>query len=661
MAAENQNILSCNHYMRTVRSSAIFNIAAFFFGIILSTPVQAQICTGSLGDAVINVTFGSGPGTGSALPGATTFYNFVSYDCPNDGSYTVINATAACFGNSWHSLSQDHTPGDNDGRMMLVNASIDPGDFFVDTARGLCANTTYEFSAWVVNVLLTSACSGNGNDPKLVFNIETTAGVVLGTYSTGDIPETASPEWKQYGLFFTTPINTNDVVIRITNNAPGGCGNDIALDDISFRPCGPTVNATIANSTETAIDLCAANIATASLSATIGSGYVGPSQQWQESLDNGVTWADIPGATTKDYLFTKTAIGIYQYRLTVAEGTNIVLSKCRVASNVVTVTIHDKPIVSASSNSPVCESTSLQLNTNTGTVFSWTGPAGFTATLQSPSFTAEANAAGQYDVVVTDEFGCVNTASTTAVIIPKPTAVVSAGQSVCEGGSVALSASGGDTFLWSPAEGLSGITVTNPTATPAQTTVYIVSVTNSTTCTDTASVTITVWEKPSASAGEDKVILKGEPVQLNGTVGGSEISYSWLPVNFLNDPTLAQPNTLVPHDTTYTLTVVSTVGCGTATDDVFVKVFNDIYIPTAFSPNNDSRNDTWRIEALVAFPKAVVSVYNRYGNKLFEGSGSSSFWDGTFKGELQPPGTYVYMIDFKSERPLRKGWVMLVR
>lgn len=647
--------------MRTVRSSTIFRIAAFFFGIILSTIVQAQICTGSLGDAVVNVTFGNGAGTGSPLPGATTFYNFIYSDCPNDGSYTVINSTNACFGNSWHSLPQDHTPGDNDGRMMLVNASIDSGDFYLDTVRGLCASTTYEFSAWVVNVLLTSACNGNGIDPNLKFNIESPNGAVLGTYSTGNIPETGSPEWKQYGLFFTTPINTNDVVIRITNNAPGGCGNDLALDDITFKPCGPNVKAVVVSSAGTNSDICEANITTVPLSAVIGNGYITPSQQWQESLDNGVTWMDIPGAITKDYLFNKTAIGVYQYRLTVAEGTNIVLSNCRVASNVVTVTIHGLPVVSASSNSPVCESTSLQLNTGTGSNFSWTGPAGFTSSLQSPSFTVAANAAGKYDVVVTDEFGCVNTASTTVTIIPKPTAVVSADQSVCEGVSVALSASGGDSYLWSPAEGLSDITVANPTAAPAQTTVYTVSVTNSTTCTDTASVSITVWQKPSASAGEDKVIIKGESAMLNGIAGGSEISYTWQPVNFLNDPSLIQPTTSVPHDTTYTLQVISNVGCGSASDAVFVRVFNDIYIPTAFSPNSDGNNDTWRIEALVAFPKAVVSVFNRYGDKIFEASGSNSFWDGRFKGEQQTPGAYVYMIDFKGQRPVRKGWVIIVR
>ena len=123
--------------MRKLGSSISFTIAALFLGVILSTSMQAQICTGSLGDAVVNVTFGSGAGTGNALPFTDVNYTFVSYDCPNDGSYTVINSTTACFGNSWHSLSEDHTPGDIDGRMMLVNASYLPGDFYVDTESGI--------------------------------------------------------------------------------------------------------------------------------------------------------------------------------------------------------------------------------------------------------------------------------------------------------------------------------------------------------------------------------------------------------------------------------------------------------------------------------------------------------------------------------------------
>src|SRR6187549_347822 len=205
-----------------------FKTTVVFCFITFTGNLYSQVCNGSLGDPVVNVTFGTGNNPGQPLLSATTTYNFITTSCPDDGNYTVVNSTSGCF-SSWHTIPEDHTPNDENGYMMLVNATFTPGDFYVDTVKGLCANTTYEFAAWIVNVLGPSFCMPVIL-PKLVFNIETTAGVVLGTYSTGDIPGSSSPVWKQYGLFFTTPPNTNNVVIRLTNTAPGGCGNDIALD-----------------------------------------------------------------------------------------------------------------------------------------------------------------------------------------------------------------------------------------------------------------------------------------------------------------------------------------------------------------------------------------------------------------------------------------------
>jgi len=71
---------------------------------------KAQVCNGSLGDPVVNVNFGSGSNPGSSLQSATTTYSFTFTNCPNDGSYTVVNSTAGCFGNSWHTVPEDHTP-----------------------------------------------------------------------------------------------------------------------------------------------------------------------------------------------------------------------------------------------------------------------------------------------------------------------------------------------------------------------------------------------------------------------------------------------------------------------------------------------------------------------------------------------------------------------
>ncbi|RYZ21921.1 MAG: gliding motility-associated C-terminal domain-containing protein, partial [Chitinophagaceae bacterium] len=197
---------------------------------------RAQLCTGSLGDPIVRTTFGNGANPGPRLPSAALGYSYVANDCPNDGSYTLRNASNACFGSTWHTVASDHT-GDAGGYFMVVNASNNPGDFYVDTVRGLCSGTTYEFAAWVLNISRTNGCNGTPIQPNITFRIERTNGTVLGTYNTGNIPPAPSPEWKQFGFFFTTTASVADVVVRMTNNAPGGCGNDLLLDDITFRPC----------------------------------------------------------------------------------------------------------------------------------------------------------------------------------------------------------------------------------------------------------------------------------------------------------------------------------------------------------------------------------------------------------------------------------------
>jgi len=67
---------------------------------------------------------------------------------------------------SWHSLTTDHTD-DGNGYFMLVNASIQPSAFYVDTVRGLCGGSTYEFGAWIINVILSSTYNNNAIQPNL--------------------------------------------------------------------------------------------------------------------------------------------------------------------------------------------------------------------------------------------------------------------------------------------------------------------------------------------------------------------------------------------------------------------------------------------------------------------------------------------------------------
>ena len=636
-------------------------INLFFLLFISQSLLQAQICTGSLGDAVVNVTFGSGANPGNSLPSASTNYFFTSSSCPNDGSYTVVNSTSGCFGNSWHTIPEDHTPNDVNGYMMLVNASVTPGDFYLDTVKNLCANTKYEFGAWITNVLLPSACNGNGTRPQLTFKIETETGTLLSSYNTGDIFATSSPEWKQYGFFFSTPVNSSTVVIRITNNAPGGCGNDLALDDITFRPCGPTVTAGFGTANLPSLDLCNGDTSTKTLSATVSSGYTSPSYQWQ--INNGNTWTDIAGATSLTYVRSASiGTGIYKYRLTVAEGTNISISNCRVASNEAVITIHNPPVGTANSNSPVCENSTLVLSATGGTAYQWNGPAGFSSAVASPSFTATNTSAGQYAVFVSDAFGCMDTATTVVNTFSPPVVSVSNAQNICAGDSVVLQAGGGNSYLWSPLAGLSDATSGSPIAKPATSTTYTVTVTGNNNCTGTAAVLITVNTKPIVNAGANKSIIKGQSIILDGSVNDSaNVNFIWAPSLFLNDASLLAPIATPTITTTYILMATSTIGCGTATDTVLVKVFNDLYIPNAFSPNGDNRNETWRIDALAAYPNAIIIVYNRYGQKVFESSSSNKEWDGKFKNTDLPAGAYPYIINLKNNRPVIKGMVIIVR
>lgn len=637
---------------------------SFFWLLLLvsASNLQAQVCSGSLGDAVVNISFGAGTALPPPLPGSTTTYNYVTTDCPNDGSYTLISQTSNCFSGSWHNLTEDHTPNDANGFMMLVNASITPSDFYVDTVRGLCSNTTYEFTAWVVNVLKTSSCQPNPSRPKLIFTIETTTGTVLGTYSTGDIIENSSPVWSQYGLFFTTPAATPDVVVRIRNNAPGGCGNDLALDDIAFRPCGPKVTTSVLNTSITNVDMCTGSSTNIPLSGVVSSGYTNPALQWQLSMDNGVTWTDIAGATTSNYIFTGMAIGVYKYRLTVAEAGNIANINCRVASNITSITIHNLPLVTAGSNSPVCEGSLLNLSAGGGVSYNWAGPSGYNSTMQNPGFAATPGSAGNYSVTVKDQFGCVNTANTTVIVLPKPFLTVSpVTASFCTGDSVLLTASGGISYIWKPAAGLTSPAASSTYAKPVTSTNYTVTATGANGCSDSVPVKIAVFKTPVVWAGKDMVLISGQSAVINAVLDTTNVNFFWTPSDFLNNPNTVRPITGPNRDIEYVLHAVSGLGCGIATDTVLVKVYNDLYIPNAFTPDGNGKNDTWEIKALAAYPLAKVWVFNRLGELVFASNGVTDYWDGMHKGKKAAAGSYVYMIDLKNNSPVIKGEVLIVR
>lgn len=645
------------------------NIKAFLLAVFLLLGAQtyAQLAGGSLGDPVINETFGAGATFGTVGPPLPTTVTNVTYTtdmCPADGFYTITSGLGSCFGGTWQTVPHDHT-GDVNGYMMVINSSFDPSIFYVQKASGslLCPNTTYQFSAWILNVIRDRADTKMHIRPNITFSIETASGAVLKTYDTGDIPQGDFTTFVEYGTSFTTPSDGSDIVVKMRNNAPGGNGNDLILDDITFRPYGPTILAGFGDVTSTSDrDLCEGESGSYSLTAS-QVGYDDPYYQWQVNKNDGKGWIDVAGQTTTTLSVTLTnaVAGKNQYRIGILNGPSAAIT-CRIYSQPLTINVNALPVVSIAAQTIVCEARELRLTATGGAAYQWSGPNNFTSAEQSPvvSNNADNSKNGVYTVTVTTK-GCATTASTKVSVIPAVNPTISNDVAICAGGTTQLAAGGGVNYKWTPATGLDHDDIANPVASPLVTTLYHVRIDNGGCFDESKTVNVTVLKLPTANAGDDVTIQEGETVKLNGIVAGDNISYYWTPTDHLDNPQSLTPNASPTDNTTYTLHTESQSNCGIATDDVFVRVYKKITIPNTFSPNGDGINDLWNIDQLVTYPESILTIFTRDGRQAYRTVGYAKPWNGNYNGQALPAGVYYYTIDLKSGTALRSGWVLLVR
>jgi gliding motility-associated-like protein len=251
----------------------------------------------------------------------------------------------------------------------------------------------------------------------------------------------------------------------------------------------------------------------------------------------------------------------------------------------------------------------------------------------------------------------------TLVLNITPGALVSCSNdtAICIGDSVQLSASGNGQYTWSPGTSLSCIHCSDPRASPGMDTKYFVTVTDANGCSGQDSVTVKVWPLPIATAFPNAVIAKGTTVQLQAT-GGS--SYNWSPASGLNCTDCSNPIAKPDQNTVYCVQVTDTNQC-TDTACVTIRLKEEqcgtIFMANAFSPNDDGDNDA-------IFPQGkclriiLFSVYSRWGELLY--SHNTKGWDGTFKGEPMPIGTYMYYTTYLNntgEQKDMKGDFTLVR
>jgi gliding motility-associated-like protein len=632
--------------------------------IIFSIGINAQVCTGSLGDPVVTIDFGAGSNPGGPNSNVSSAYQYIGQDCPQEGFYAIRNATFSCFSGDWHILPFDHTPNDPNGYFLLVNGLAGPSLIYQQTITGLCPNITVQVDAWVMNIFKAGACSNSGIDPNLTFSITDMSGNLIAQKSTGPIPEAdPQPVWTSHSFLFNAPIN-GSVILKITSNSQAGCGNDFAIDDITFRPCGPAITAAFTNSLASPQTICETNQQPVSMNAFYNGNYANPVFQWQISNTQGFNWTDIAGANTLNYSTVPGVIGERWYRCVVTDASFGGSPGCRFASNPVKILVVSPPFAQATNYVYGCYGSTIYFQAAGGSLYEWWGPNGFHSFAQAPAIPNVTFAAtGDYIVKVTSTPGCFAYDTTAITIYAAPIATLSPRTaSICEGDSVQFFAGGSVRYKWFPSTGLSNDTIPNPWAKPTSDITYSVRVYNEYTCFDSLNVNVVVWKKPRAFAGPDQYFRKNRPVQLDGGASGTNVTYSWSPPTYLDNPNYLKAIAKPPGTMTYTLTVVSNNGCGVATDDVKLEAIDKLFIPTGFNTNADGLNDKWEIVTFEDYENAVTEVYNRYGQLVYRGYAKNyKPWDGTFDGEPCLPGVYVYVLNLHNGKPILKGTLNLIR
>lgn len=252
-------------------------------------------------------------------------------------------------------------------------------------------------------------------------------------------------------------------------------------------------------------------------------------------------------------------------------------------------------------------------------------------------------------------------------VVPYPKANAGGDTTICFGTSAQLRSSGGSFYAWSPATYLNNRFIANPVANSTSSNIsYTVTVTDTLGCPKSMQATVQVLvSKVNAWAGSgDTSVVLDQPLQLLATGG---ISYLWTPGRWLDRTNIANPIALPQNDIEYEVKVSNAAGCFDFAS-VKVKVYRvqpGFYVPSAFSPNGDGRNDVFRPIALGLKSLDVFRVYNRLGQLLYSDTNiESAGWDGTYKGNSQDPSTFIWYAegtDYRNQKIKKKGYVVLVR
>lgn len=600
---------------------------------------------------------------------ATVTLNGNVVSTANTGSWTttgtgVFTPTSSVLNPKYISSSADTAA----GTIKLV---------LISTNNGLCNVVTD-------TMLVTFTDPPNVNaGPTSMTLCANNASVALSGTVTGS---TLSGKWTTSGtgVFYPNNVQLNTTYLAssadITSSAmtlylsSTNNGLCLAVTDsikVNFTPA-PNVNAGVDQS------ICKNNYVTA-LNGLISGGS--SSGVWS---GGGGVFSPTNTALTVSYTPAASEFTTGFVILTLTSTNN---GNCISVSDQVRIDFMDKPIANFTSNK-VCQNKTTNFTDfslpSAGSLASWNWAFGDGGTSIAINPAHTYTAAGNYTttLIVKNSFNCYDTVKKQITVFNLPNTFWSYSRS-CVGSALQINFKDSSNIAFPDTIGSYywdfGGVGTSTLASPGQLYPFPGNynithiVTSKQGCTDTLTKVVTITPRPEAGFffSNNGGFNIGSSVDFTDTSKYS-VNYYW-DFNDGNTSTTQNPSHVYYANGTYTViqVVKDQFGCAD-TAKSYVKILTVIseiaeLIPNAISPNGDGKNDIWRLDFInVYYPKAEIEIYNRWGQRLFHSLGYDNAWDGSYKGDPLPVGSYYYIINLndplrKDEENIFKGTILLMK
>lgn len=506
------------------------------------------------------------------------------------------------------------------------------GNFRTDANTTLTGSTSNYM--YIDNVSLKESC----NTPLNVAVVATPSIICSGVCSTLSVSisgttSSTSFTWQPGGQ--TTPTisvcPTSTTTYSLLVNSPGFC----------LAPQSFSITTTVSVSPSLSVTLTPSSSTVCSGSPVLLTASGGTTYTWSPNASllsiNGASAVATPSSNTT---FTVIASN--------GTCTNSAIANINIAS-ALSLTVN---------SASVCSGSSAILNATGATNYTWS-PSTTLNNANSASVIATPTANTIYTIIGASGM-CTGTTTANVSYNTTPTVAVTSG-SICSGNSITLVASGAPSYSWSSGETTSSISVS-----PNSSINYTVTGINNG-CINVATSQVTVEPTPTLTVSPDVIIIGGTTTTLSASGTGS--TYNWFPPSGLSCTNcispIASPTITTQYCVSTTLNNCSNTACVLVEVEPPCYSNTDYSTATAFTPNGDGINDSFCLQGWQDCTTSFyITIYNRWGEKVFETDDVTFCWDGTFLGQPLDAAVFVFYIKadiIKVGEVTKKGNITLIK